>query len=242
MKIRDAMTPNVTMIRADAPVRDAMLLMLENKFSGLPVVATDGSLVGMVTEGDLMRRAELGTERRRPRWLEFLVGPGRLAADYTQSHARQVADVMTHNVTTIELDASLADAVHLMEKHRIKRLPVLDKGRLAGMLSRSDIMRAFVGLQPAAAALEMSDELLEQRIKAEIDAQLWCPRSLLVRANKGTAELSGVITDDRTRDALRVLVQNIPGVSRVVDHLVTVEPVSGAIITSPAEVEKRAAS
>ena len=101
--------------------------MLRNKISGLPVVDADGKLVGIVTEGDFLRRAETATERRRPRWLNFLVGPGRLADEYVHTHARKIADVMTPEPYTITEDTSLEDVVQLMEKHRIKRLPVVRK-------------------------------------------------------------------------------------------------------------------
>ena len=239
MKIRDAMSSDATTIREDASIVDAMTLMLSRKFSGLPVVDAAGSLVGIVTEGDLMRRAELATERRRPRWLEFLTIPGRLAADYTLSHGRQVQDVMSREMTTVDAEAPLVDAIRLLENRRIKRLPVLDKGKLIGMFSRADIMRAFVSLQPAAAEADRSDDAILRRITAEIDKQPWCPQSVLIQVKQGVAEMSGVITDDRLRDALRVLVQNIDGVKRVVDQLVTIEPMSGLAIRTPARAEEQ---
>ena len=238
MKVREVMTPAVATIGEEAAIGDAMRLMLDRKISGLPVVDAGGALIGIVTEGDLMRRAELATQRHRPRWLEFVIGPGRLASDYTLSHGRRVADVMTRTVTTIGAGASLSDAIDLMEKSRVKRLPVLESGRLVGILSRADVMRVFVLLQPSAAPSHLSDEQIERSIRTEINTQPWCPQSVLVTTRNGSAEISGVITDDRTRDALRVLVQNVPGVTRVVDRLVTVEPLSGFVVALPADVEK----
>lgn len=237
MKVREAMAGEVATIRADASIIEAMQLMLERKVSGLPVVDAAGSLVGIITEGDLMRRAELATERRRPRWLQFITSPGRLAADYLASHSRNVADVMTREVFTVNAEVSLADAVQLLEKHAIKRLPVLDQGHVVGMLSRADIMHAYVSLPPASAETPATDDAILRRITDEIDAQPWCPQSILIQVREGAAEISGVITDDRTRAALRVLVQNVAGVKRVVDRLVTVEPLSGLVVTLPAQAQ-----
>jgi CBS domain-containing protein len=129
-----------------------------------------------------------------------------------------------------------------MEKQRIKRLPVLDKGRLVGIFSRADIMRAFVTLKPTKIDTPLSDAELSRRTKVELDAQPWSPQSVLLQVHEGVVEIAGVITDDRTRDALRVLAQNIAGVDRVVDHLVTIERMSGLVITMPPDLEKRKVS
>jgi CBS domain-containing protein len=101
MKASEVMTPEVETIRPDATVLEAAHAMLRRGVSGLPVVDADGQLVGVVTEGDFLRRVETGTERRQPRWLEFLLGPGRLADKYVHSHGRKVEEVMTHEVITV---------------------------------------------------------------------------------------------------------------------------------------------
>ena len=132
MKAKDVMTANVISITPEASVLDALRLTLQHQISGLPVVDRNGGLVGIVTEGDFLRRTETGTERKRPRWLEFLVGPGTLARDYVRSHARRVNEVMTCDVETVTEEAQLGDIVNLMEKRRIKRVPVLRDDRLVG--------------------------------------------------------------------------------------------------------------
>ena len=109
----------------DATVAQAVELMLERGISGLFVVDATGTLAGIVTEGDLLRRDELGTERRRSWWLRLIASPGRQAADFTRTHGRRVADVMTHDVISVRTDAPLEEIVTLMEEHRIKRVPVL---------------------------------------------------------------------------------------------------------------------
>jgi len=123
MKAKDVMTPHVLSVAPDASISAAARLMLQNRISGLPVIDGSGNLVGMVTEGDFLRRAEIGTQRRRARWIEFLIGPGRLADEYSRSSGRSVSDVMTRDVHTASIDASLDDIVRIMERHRVKRVP-----------------------------------------------------------------------------------------------------------------------
>ena len=132
MRAADVMTPDPVCISPDASIADAIRLLLERKFSGLPVVDARGSLVGIVTEGDLLRRTETGTQRKRPSWIEFLMGPGRLATEYVQTTGRKVNDVMTPEVRTVTEDAPLDEIVHLMERHQIKRVLVVRDSKLVG--------------------------------------------------------------------------------------------------------------
>ncbi len=125
MLVRDVMTPNVISVTAGESVLEAVRLMLHNRISGLPVVDASGKLVGMVTEGDFLRRSELGTERRRPKWIEFLIGPGRLARDYVHASGRKVEEVMTTDPVTVVEDDPLDAVVELMERRHIKRVPVI---------------------------------------------------------------------------------------------------------------------
>jgi CBS domain-containing protein len=146
MKAYDVMTWGVISVEADAPVMCAAQLMLENKVSGLPVFDANGSLVGIVTEGDFLRRGEIGTQRQRPRWLELLIGPGRLAAEYVHACGRKVAEIMTPNPHSITGNTPLGEIVQLMEKYRIRRLPVLDDHQVIGIVSRANLMHAFAKL------------------------------------------------------------------------------------------------
>src|SRR6266699_1880303 len=132
MKASDVMTRNIVSIGRDAPIVEAIRLMLDNQVSGLPVVDDGGKVVGILTEGDLLRRSETGTERHRPRWLEILMGPGRIAGEYVRTHGRRVEDVMTSNIVSVTEDTPLDEVVHLMERHRIKRVPVLADDRPVG--------------------------------------------------------------------------------------------------------------
>lgn len=231
MNVSEVMTQGLISIGADAPVEEALHLMLDQNISGLPVLDATGALVGMLTEGDFLRRAELGTDRRRPRWLEFLLGPGMMAGEYTGSHGRKVSEIMSQPAVTVDAAAPLARAVELMEQHHVKRLPVTADGRVIGLLSRSDLLRAFLAASSAAAAADTSDAAVRQRILEQIDHQHWAPRATIgVTVQDGVARLSGVIGDERTRSALRVVAENTAGVKRVQDELTTIDFRTGFIV------------
>jgi CBS domain-containing protein len=230
MNAANVMTHPVYTVAPDTSIVDAARLMLEHHVSGLPVVDADGKLVGILTEGDLLRRAETGTEQRRPRWLELVVGPGFLAQEYVDAHARRVEQVMTENVASVTPQTRLSDLVHLMEKRRIKRLPVVVCGRVVGIVSRADLVHALVS---AFGSRERDDEI-RGRILNEIANQPWGPRtSVAVAVSQGAVELTGTILDDRERTALKVLAENVPGVKSIDDRLVWVDPVSGTVVPAP---------
>src|ERR1700722_53516 len=157
MKAGDIMTARVVSISPDVGVVEAIELMMSNHISGLPVVDASGTLVGMVTEGDFLRRAETGTARKRPRWLEFLVGPGRLAEEYVETHARKVGEVMTRDLVTIAEDTPLADVVHVWDHRRAKRLPVRRGTQVVGIVSRATLMRALAAVGREVPAPAQSD-------------------------------------------------------------------------------------
>src|SRR6476619_640582 len=135
MKASDVMTQQVISVGPETSILEVARLMLQHRISGLPVVDAKGNLVGIVTEGDFLRRTEIGTQRRRPRWLEFIIGPGRLAGEYAHTSGRKVDEVMTTEVRTGVGDNPLKEVVHLKERHRIKRLPVLRERDLVGIIS-----------------------------------------------------------------------------------------------------------
>jgi CBS domain-containing protein len=137
MRAADVMTPEPVSIAPDASINDAIQLMLERRFSGLPVIDASGSIVGIVTEGDLLRRTETGTQRKRPTWIEFIMGAGRLAAEYTQATGRKVSDVMTPDVRTVNENTPIEEIVRLMEGHQIKRVLVVRDRKLVGIVTRA---------------------------------------------------------------------------------------------------------
>lgn len=239
MRADEVMSREPRTIAPGASVAEAVGVMLEARVSGLPVVDASGRLVGVITEGDLLARAELGTEKKRAKWLEFLFGPGRSAEDFVHSHGRRVEEVMTRTPITVAPSAGLDAVVGLMLDKRVKRLPVVEDGRLIGIVSRADVLRALSGAFAAdAPAGEVGDEVLVARVKAALAAERWAPTtSLDVRATAGVVELWGSILDERQREAIRVAVENVAGVKGIVDHLVWVEPFSGTIVGAPGDRE-----
>jgi CBS domain-containing protein len=230
MKASEIMTLGVYTVRPEASLKEAASLMRERGISGLPVVDKMGRLVGVVTEGDLLRRVETGTERHRPRWLEFLLGPGRLANEYVHSHARKVQDVMTPEVITVSKDAPLQDVVNILEQGRIKRVPVTRGDKLVGIVSRANLVQALARLAQEASPTRPDDEAAREQIMTELNKQPWAPRgSLNVIVRGGIAELWGVIGDERERDAIRVVAENVPGISQVIDHLTCFHPMRGGM-------------
>ncbi len=144
MKASEVMTRNVVTVGRETSVAQAIRLMLDNNISGLPVLDDDGKVVGILTEGDLLRRYETGTERHRPRWLEILMGPGRMAGEYVRTHGRKVQEIMTTDLISVAGDTPLDEVVGVMERRRIKRVPVLDGEVLVGVVSRADLLRSLL--------------------------------------------------------------------------------------------------
>lgn len=230
MKAMDIMTSRPVSIGADASIQEAIALMLRHRISGLPVVDGEGRVAGVVTEGDFLRRAETGTAPRRRRWIEFLLGPGRTAAEYTETHGRKVGDVMTRDPRTIDEETPLPRIVDLMEGEGVKRLPVTRDGRLVGIVSRANILQAVAGLPADATAPAPGDSAIRERILAEFAAESWAPMALVnVTVRDGEVDLWGTLVDDRQRRAICVAAENVPGVKRVRDHLVW-EPVAGLAV------------
>jgi CBS-domain-containing membrane protein len=234
MKAKDVMTPHVITVAPDASILEALRLMLQNKISGLPVVDKNGDLAGIVTEGDFLRRTETGTERKRPRWVEFVLGPGTLAKDYVHSHARRIDEVMTADVQTITEDCELDDVVALMEKHRIKRIPVVRGNALVGIVSRANLLHALATLSREVTPNPKTDQTIRDSVLAELDRQSWAPRHMIdVVVRNGVVELWGTVIDPEQRDAARVAAETVPGVKAVKCHIVWVEPMSGMAFSDP---------
>jgi CBS domain-containing protein len=239
MKASDVMTRRIVSVAPDTTVLEAIRLMLENHISGLPVIDAAGNLVGVVTEGDFLRRAETGTERKRSRWLELLVGPRAMAEDYVHAHGRKVEEVMTSDIVTISEDTPLEEVVRIMERRRIKRLPVVRGKTVVGIVSRANLMHALASLGRAAPAAANSDTAIRNQILAELDKQAWAPVALIdVVVCDGVVELWGTITEETQGEGLKVVAENIPGVKKVVSHLTWIEPMSGMILSSPDEDAK----
>lgn len=236
MKASDVMTTKVITITPDSTIGEAAKLMLQNRISGLPVMNDRGELLGIVSEGDLVRRGETGTARRHPGWLEFILGRGRLSAEYVHAYGRKVSEVMTSDLVTITDTTPLAEVVDTLERHHVKRVPVVRDGKLIGIVSRANLVQALASLLPQTTEPSAKDADIRQQILDEIDSRSWSPgNSVNVTVRDGVAELWGTIFDDRERLALKVAAENVPGVRAVRDHVAFVEPYTG--VAFPAEAE-----
>jgi len=235
MKAADIMTVPVHSVLPGDSVAQAVRLMLQYRVSGLPVADADGTLRGIVTEGDFLRRSEIGTARQRPNWLQILLGPGNAADAYTQTHARLVEEVMTTDVATVTEQTPLPELVQLMEKRHVKRLPVLRNGKVVGIVSRANLLHAFAGVLADVKPAKTDDSRIRQQIVDAMHKETWGPvGSTEIIVRDGVVHLWGTIFDDRERMALKVLAEGVPGVKGVQDHLTWIEPMSGMYLTPPA--------
>lgn len=228
MHAADVMTPTVVSVDPDMTVQDLAKLLSERGISGAPVVDAGGRMVGIVSEGDLLHRAELGTERRGERrtswWLEqFAAG---LARDYVKSHGRTVKDIMTRDVVAVAEDADLADVARLLETKRIKRVPVLHDGKIVGIVSRANLVRALGAIPATTASSTLEDDrAIRQRLIAELGRQRWAGRVWAqdIIVTNGVVHLwFGSDEPEERRQAVRVAAENIPGVQRAQVHVVPV--------------------
>jgi CBS domain-containing protein len=235
MRAHQIMTRSVITIAPDATILEAARTMLRHHVSGLPVVDAAGKLLGIVSEGDFIRRGEIGTPRKRGRWLKVLLGES--AVDYVREHGRRVSDVMTSDPITVTEDATLEEIVDAMETNGVKRLPVMKDGRLVGQVSRANLMQAVASLAREIPDPTADDDHIRSRVIAAIDKNDWSPFGLNVIVRDGIVHLSGMITDERSRQASVVAAQNVTGVIKVHDHLCWVDTMSGMYLKSPEDVE-----
>ncbi|MDQ7976817.1 CBS domain-containing protein [Paraburkholderia sp. SARCC-3016] len=221
MRAIDVMTTSVIYATPEMNIREAAGLLAEHSISAAPVVDVDGNLVGIVSEGDLLHRSEIGTgARRRSWWLQFLSSTRELAREYVKEHAQTVKDVMTTDVMTVYEDTPLGEVAELLERHRIKRVPVLKNGKVTGIVSRANLVRALASIEPAAAPLVTPDDAkLREAVLAAMAGERWGLARENVIVADGVVHLWGSITSDEESKALCIAAQSVPGVKEVVSHL-----------------------
>ena len=221
MRAMDIMTSEVITVEEDATVQAAAELMAEHGISALPVVDKDPRVIGIVSEGDLLHRAETATEQRRSWWLEMMTSTNQLAGEYIKSHSAKVTDVMTRDVISVTDATPVADIAVLLETHRIKRVPVLQDGRLAGIVSRANLVRALaMTINERASSTEADDQNIRNKLLAELKAQKWAEVSPAnVTVKDGVVHLWSSYLSEQEKRALVVAAENIPGVRRVEDHM-----------------------
>ncbi len=220
MKARDVMAFPVITVKSNSLIVDVAKTFLQRRISGAPVIDDDGKLVGVITEGDLMYRSEIGTERPHPYWFLEMAGKETLAAEYVKAHARKVADVMTRKVITASPDSSLNEIAALLENNSIKRVPIIENGELVGIVSRANLIQALASAQPHL-DIAPSDMVLRTTFLQHLAGQRWADALLLnVIVHDGLVEFWGVVNSDAEKQATRVAAESMEGVRAVIDHLI----------------------
>src|SRR5246127_2983712 len=221
MRAMDLMTTNVITVDENASIEATAKLMVEHGISAVPVVNRDKRGIGMVSEGDLLHRAETGTELRRSWWLELASSTNKLASEYIKSHSGKVKDVMTRDVLSVTEETPVADIAVLLETNRIKRVPVLRDGKLVGIVSRETLVRALaMTINEVANGAEADDRSIRDQLLAELKAQKWAEVSPAnVTVKDGVVHLWSSYLSEQEKRALVVAAENIPGVRRVEDHM-----------------------
>ncbi len=219
MKVADIMARDVLAVSPDASVREVASLMLERRISGVPVVDAEHRVLGVVSEGDLIRRPEIETESTGRGWLSIFVSDEERARDFVRSHGRRAREVMTQPALCVAPDTPLDEAVRIMERHHIKRLPVVEHGRLVGLMTRADVVRALLERKPGLSATQ-SDQELRRRIEAVLRSESWAASAYInVEVESGVIRLWGTVESAAQREAILLAVSEIDGVKEVQAHL-----------------------
>jgi CBS domain-containing protein len=220
MKARDVMVSPIITVPPTASVKDLAGIFLERRISAVPVVDDHGKLVGIVSEGDLLHRAEAGTQRQRPWWLLALTDDRALAADYVKAHAHKVSDVMTTEVITAAPETPLHEIASLLEKYSIKRVPIVRDGQIVGIVSRANLIQAVASYRKRL-DIQPSDATIRDKLLTHLKAQRWAHTGLLnATVTDGVVDLWGISNSDAERKAVRVAAESMPGVHAVNDHLI----------------------
>jgi CBS domain-containing protein len=230
MKAHDVMTRDVATVKDDTTVHDIAALMMEKHISGVPVLGDNGRIVGIVSQSDLLHRAELGTERRHKWWFKIFNDSNTAAREYAKAHGLRARDIMSRYVIVVNDDAELRDVADILERHGIKRVPVVHDGRLIGIISRGDLVRALSQVQISEAETKIDNAALHKTLRDRIRSQLWLNDAYInVAVNDGVVELWGLVVSDDQHRALRALVEETDGVRRVDDKLSVAGPLRGGI-------------
>jgi CBS-domain-containing membrane protein len=217
----DIMGRDVVTVGPDTDVLEAARLMAEHDVSALPVVDEGGRVVGIVSEADLIHREEIGTTKQRPWWLEAVTPAATLAEEFAKSHGRKVSELMSAHVVSCGEDTPLSEIAALLERHRIKRVPVLREGVLVGIVSRANLIQALASVkQPSAAALD-ADRAIRAEVLKKLEAQSWTDfgsRNIIV--TNGIVHIWGLVGSENERTGLVALAETVPAAKGVVDEMI----------------------
>lgn len=219
MRADQIMTRKVITVGPDAPVIEAARTMLQHHIGSLPVVDAAGKLVGMISDGDFIRRAEIGTERQHGRWLSLAVGSSQIASDFVRAHGRKVGDIMTPNPLTVTADSPIEQVVQVMESNNVKRLPVVSGDRLVGIITHADFVHAIANLAADVPDPTADDDQISQQVVAAIEKAALHPCRFTVTVRDGVVHLSGAVKDEKSRKLAIIAAECVSGVKNVQDHL-----------------------
>ena len=225
MRAKQVMTRQIHSLAADASVYEAAQVMLNAGISAAPVVDVDGTLIGIVSEADLMYRSEIGTAPGKS-WLQRLLSDDAvLANDYIRAHSHRVADVMTKNLVTADERATLGEIATLMQRHRVKRIPIVRDGKVVGIVSRANLLQGLLAREPASSEDPTDNEKVRSLVTSELARHGWATnQTACVVAESGVVHLWGFVNSDAVRDAYRIAAENVRGVKRVENHMKVLPP------------------
>jgi CBS domain-containing protein len=230
MKAQDIMTREVLTVSPQTSVREIAALMMEKNISGVPVVGDNGAIIGIVSEGDLLHRAEVGTERKHKWWFQIFADSDAAAREYAKVHGLSARDVMSRHVISVRDDAEIRDVADILDSHRIKRVPVLNDGRLVGIISRRDLVRALSQVQSSSVPEKLDNAALHRALRDRFKSQSWLNDAYInVAVNDGVVELWGLVVSEDQHRALLALVEETPGVKRVEERLSVAGPLRGGV-------------
>lgn len=219
MRAKDVMTAPAVMVAPETTVEEIARLLLKRGISAVPVIGADARLAGIVSEGDLMRRVESGTERTSSWWLREFGDADVQAREYAKSHGRRATDVMTRNVVTVTEDATLAQIAELLERHRIKRVPVVREGRVVGIVSRANLLHGLASQVAVAPPAPRADETLRERIEEEMRRAGVDRVFVNVVVGDAAVHLWGIVPTTAQVDAAGIAAERVAGATPVSNHL-----------------------
>ncbi len=230
MKAQDIMTKDVVTVRPEATVHEVAALMVERRVSGIPVVTDKGSVVGIVSQSDLMHRAEVGTERKHKWWFRAFADSSLLARDFVKAHGNVANDIMARQVVSVRPDTDLRDVADILDKHKIKRVPVVQDGQLVGIVTRGDLVRALSQTKATKPATKIDDAALHKALRDRMHKHAWINETYVnLIVDDGVVEIWGFVDSADQQRAVRVLVEETEGVTRVVDTITIGSPYRGGI-------------
>jgi CBS-domain-containing membrane protein len=221
MNASDVMVRDVVTVGPDEDVSKAVKLLVDHDISALPVIDSERRVIGVLSEADLIHRENIGTAKQRTWWLEAVTPASMLALDYAKSHGRKVSELMSEHVISADENTSLTDLANILEKHRIKRVPILKHGKLIGIVSRANLIQALASAPPKDESNQLADRGIREAILQRLAEQSWTDfgeRNVVV--TNGVVHLWGLVSSPEEHKALLALAESVTGVREVSDEMI----------------------